>query len=864
MWARFIVDVVERCRRGAIWVAPLLLLVSAGVGVFAAGRLTIDANVANLLSADLPWQQQEAHYENLFPGTVDTLVVVVDGATPEHAETAVTALASRLTAQPDLFQSVQQPGSDPFFRKNGLLFLDLPELSELSEQLIQAQPMIGGLAADPSLRGLFNALQIALLGVRHGDIDPASLSQAITAIGAAINSVITGAEHPMSWSEILTGRTPRPEELRRFIVTKPVLDFSDIQPGARATEAVRTAARELGLTPEHGLRVRITGSVPLNDDELASVEEGAALSISLSVALVVLFLFIALRAVRLIFIVLVTLAAGFACTAAFAAVAVGTLNVISVAFVVMFVGIAVDFAIQFTVRYRAERHRAPDEITALRVTAGRIGAPLSLAATTTALGFLSFTPTDFRGVAELGLIAAGGMVIAAILTFTLLPALLTLVKPSPELAPVGFQWAAPIDRWMVKHRKLMVAVAVCLAAICAASLPWVRFDFNPLHLKDPNRESMATLLDLMNDPTANPYTADVLAPSPDAASALAEKLAALPQVERATNIDSFVPDDQDQKLAIIADLNFFLGPVLNASPARPPPDAAELRQSTSALLEALRDVIAKHGPDGGRGDLEKALAAAAAGDDALWTRLERALIPGITAELAQLRAALSAEHVERATLPPDLVREWVAPDGESRIEVMPRGDVRDNAVLADFRSAVLGVAPQATGLAITVQASADTISQALLVAGVTAAVTISIVLLVALRRIRDAFLVLAPLVLAALLTLATGVVLDLPLNFANVITLPLLLGIGVAFDIYFVTRSREGLSDVLQSAAARAVTFSALTTIGAFGTLALSHHRGTAEMGILLVIALGYALFTTVAFLPPLLAFSSKHPNSRL
>lgn len=862
MWASFIVDVVECCRRGAIWIAPLLLFVSAGLGVFAASRLTVDGNVANVLSADLPWQQQEAHYEDLFPGTVDTMVVVVDGATPEHAEAAVTALAARLAARPDLFQTVQQPGSEPFFRKNGLLFLDLPELTELSDQLIQAQPMIGGLAADPSLRGLFSALQIALLGVQHGDIEPASLAQAITAIGAAINGVVTGTEHPMSWGQILTGRAPRPEELRRFIVTKPVLDYSDIEPGARAAEAVRTAARELGLTREHGLQVRLTGSVPLNDDELASVQEGAAVSISLSVGLVVLFLFIALRAVRLVVIVLVTLAAGFACTAAFAAAAVGTLNVISIAFVVMFVGIAVDFAIQFTVRYRAERHRAPDEITALQVTAGRIGTPLSLAAATTSLGFLSFTPTDFRGVAELGLIAAGGMIIAVILTFTLLPALLTLVKPTPEPAPVGFRWTAPIDRWLVRHRKVMAALAVCLAAACAASLPWVRFDFNPLHLKDPHTESMATLLDLMNDPNANPYTADVLTPSPDAASALAQKLSALPQVERATSIDSFVPEDQDQKLAIIADLGFFLGPVLNAPATRPPPASAEVRDSASALLSALRDVIAKHGRDGGFGELETALTAVAAGDDALLTRLEQALIPGITRELAQLREALTAERVERATLPAELVREWVAPDGESRIEVMPRGDVRDNAILADFRSAVLRVAPQATGLAITVQASAETISRALLVAGVTAVVTISIVLIAALRRVRDAGLVLAPLVLAALLTLATGVVLDLPLNFANVITLPLLLGIGVAFDIYFVTRWREGLSDVLQSAAARAVTFSALTTIGAFGTLALSHHRGTAEMGILLVIALGYALFTTVVFLPPFLAFSSNDHKS--
>lgn len=860
MWANFIVEVVERCRRSAVWVTIVVLIASAALGYYAVTHLSVDGNVNNVLSSDLPWRQRQAHFDALFPGTVDTTVVVIDGATPEAADAATTALAARLSNRPDLFRSVQAPGSEPFFHKNGLLFLDVPDLEAVSEQLIQAQPMIGGLATDPSLRGLFSVLDLAFQGVQHGDIDPSGLGPPISAIAAAIKGAVTGDDHPVSWGQIFTGRPPRPEELRRFIVTQPVLDYSDIEPGAKATAAIRAAADELGLTREHsGVRVRLTGSVPLNDDELTSVEEGAWISISLSLALVVLFLSVATRSKRLVAIVLVTLAAGFCCTAAFAAGAIGTLNVISVAFVVMFVGIAVDFAIQFTVRYRGERYRQPTEVAALHSTARRIGGPLTLASVTTALGFLSFAPTDFRGVSELGIIAAAGMIIAVILTFTLLPALLTLVKPSPERAPVGFRWAAPIDRWMVENRKLMLGIALCLAVVSAAALPWVRFDFNPLHLKDPHRESMATLLDLMNDPTANPYTADVLAPSVEAAAALAKKLSALPQVERTLSLMTFIPDNQDQKLPIIEDLAFFLGPVLNSAPTAKPPSVAELRQSGATLLTTLREVVAKHGPSDGRGDLMDALAAAADANDAVWAKLTEAVIPGISAELGQLREALGAQKVDRASLPPDLVREWVAPDGTARIEALPRGDVQNNAVLDSFRKAVLSVAPDATGLAVTIQASAETISRALMIAGTTAIVTISVVLIVALRRLRDAALVLSPLILAALLTLATGVVVDLPLNFANVIALPLLLGIGVAFDIYFVTRWREGLAEPLQSAAARAVLFSALTTIGAFGTLALSHHRGTAHMGILLVIALGYALFTTVAFLPPFLAFSPKH-----
>ena len=856
MWTEFIIRTVDYCRRHAVAVASILVLASAAVGAYAVTHLTIDADVTNLLAKDLPWRKQIAVYEQSFPDTGDTLLVVIDGTTPEQADSAAGALAARLGANTALFKTVQRPDAGKFFRENGLLFLDPPELSDLADHLIQAQPMIGGLAADPSLRGLFGAFKLGLEGVQHGEIEASALDKPITAVAAAIKSTLAGSSAAVPWSEIFTGRKPGLAELRRFLITQPVLDYGDITPGARASEAIRMAARDLGLTPEHGVRVRLTGSVPLNDDELASVEQGAAVSTSVSVGVMLLVLFVAFRSVRLVGVAIAVLVAGFACTAGFAALAIGTLNVISVAFVVMFLGIAVDFAIQFTVRYRAERYRAGDDTKALQTTARRIGMPLSLAAGTTALGFLSFVPTDFRGVAELGLIAAAGMVIALILTFTLLPALLVLVRPAPERAAVGFRWTAALDRTLPRWQKPVLAVGAVLAIGAAATLPWVHFDFNPLHLKDPRTESMSTLLDLMSDPAANPYVVEILTPSVDAAVTLAKKLSALPEVERAVTLDSFIPEDQDKKLPIIEDLRFFLAPALNAASPLPPPTDDQLRKSAASLLATLRDVIGKAGREGGRGDMEEALTALSKANSETLAKIKTAVVPGVVGQLTQLRDALNAKPVDRASLPPDIVQAWVAPDGKSRIEVTPRGDVRNNEILARFRQAVESLAPDATGPGITIQASADTISHALVVAGITAAVTITIALLIALRRIRDTIYVLAPLILAALLTLATGVAIGLPLNFANVIALPLLLGIGVAFDIYFVTRWREGLPNILQSAAARAITFSALTTIGTFGTLGLSHHRGTAEMGVLLVIALGYALLTTLIFLPPLLALT--------
>jgi hypothetical protein len=206
-----------------------------------------------------------------------------------------------------------------------------------------------------------------------------------------------------------------------------------------------------------------------------------------------------------------------------------------------------------------------------------------------------------------------------------------------------------------------------------------------------------------------------------------------------------------------------------------------------------------------------------------------------------------------AKLPADVKDDWVTSDGRARVEVFPKGDMRDNDQLVDFVAQVRTVAPEATGTPVTIQESAATVTRAFTMAGIIALIAIAVLLLVVLRRIGDVVLVLAPLLLAGLLTLATGVIIDLPLNYANIIALPLLLGIGVSFDIYFVMRWRAGNGDLLQSSTARAILFSALTTGTAFGSLALSNHPGTAEMGKLLMLALAFTLLCTFILLPALL-----------
>jgi hopanoid biosynthesis associated RND transporter like protein HpnN len=653
--------------------------------------------------------------------------------------------------------------------------------------------------------------------------------------------------------------------LRRFIIVQPVLDYTALAPGAAASDAIRAAASDLGFVPKNGVRIRLTGPVPLADEEFSTVADGAALNGVLTVGAVILLLWLALRSPRIIVSILLTVAVGLLCAAAFGIAAVGSLNLISVAFAVLFVGLGVDFGIQFGVRYRSERHERGKLQDALTAAGGGIGRPLALAAASTAAGFYAFLPTDYRGVSELGLIAGTGMLIAFFLSVTLLPALIKLLAPQGESAEIGYRFLAPLDRFVTARRRMILGVSALMAAGCVALLPSLTFDFNPINLKSPKVESVATLLDLMKDPNTTPNTIDVLAPSPSAAEALGAKLSALPEVSQTVTLQSFVPDQQKEKLELISDAALLLEETLDPSAVQPEPTDAENRRALAATAESLRAAAA------GAAAAQESEAAShladlldrfATGEEALRTRATEALVPGLKTLLGQIRLSLTAKAISRDTLPAELVGDWIGKDGQARIQVFPKGDANDNATLQQFTRAVLAVAPDATGAPISIQESSRTIVRAFQQAGAWALLSITILLTLVLRRIRDVLLTLVPLFLAGLLTLGTCVVTGQPINFANIIALPLLFGIGVAFDIYFVMAWRSGARDVLQSSLTRAVIFSALTTATAFGSLWLSNHPGTASMGKLLLISLGWTLVATLLVLPAVLAqFGTSHPS---
>jgi len=849
---------VAACARHRILVALLALCLAVASLWATSTWLGVTTDTGGMFAASLPWKQRSDRLAQLFPQNDDLIVAVVDARTPEQADEAAAALAGKIAADHGHFLSVRRPDASPYLRRNALLLVDQKTLQSVLESTVDAQPFLGELVADPSLRGLASALGLAVQGLEHGQTLEGT-APALAKFHASLAAAADGRVAPLSWQQLLGGKLTDDAGRFRFVLIKPRLDYGALQPGGAASEAVRRAADSIPDVRDGAARVRLTGSVVLDDEEFASVAKGAVAGLIGSLILVTLWLYLAVRSWRLMLPIMSTLVLGLLLTTGFAAVAIGTLNLISVAFAILFVGIAVDFAIQFTVRLRERSRMHPVLVDALRETGRRSGAQILVAALATASGFLAFIPTKFIGVAQLGIIAGGGMLIAFACTLTFLPAMLCLCRPRHEPREVGFSVLRPLDGVVARHRFAVVAVFVVLAAIGGVMAGQIRFDGDPLHTKNPNSEAMRTLHDLMRDPLTNPYTIEALLPSLDSAQQAAAKLGKLSLSQDVLTLNSFLPEDQDRKLAMIADAASVLDVTL-APPAQVPAVTVDgLRQSARRLAGQIDAVAAKLAP----GDPLRAIGgdfdALARGPDAHLFAANAAVTRFLPTQLAALREALSAHKVTLADIPADIRRDWLLPDGRARLQVLPKAAVVDGHALRRWVKAALKAVPDSAGSAVWILKSADTITNAFQIAAYSALAAIAVILALALRRILDVALVMAPLLISGLLSAMLLKLSGTSLNFANIIALPLLLGVGVSFNIYFVMNWRSGANRFISSATARAVMFSALTTSTAFGSLALSRHPGTASMGILLLMSLGCTVVTTMVFVPALLAIAPRH-----
>jgi hopanoid biosynthesis associated RND transporter like protein HpnN len=856
-----IASIVAFCAQRAWWVIVVALSLGTSSAFYTARHFSIKTDVNDLFSPSLPWTKRAFEYMRTFPQY--DILIVVNAPSPEFVEQATDKLALALATRTDVVRDVREPQSGKFFKQNALLFLPTSKVAAITDELARAAPLFETLAADPSLGGTLDALALGLMGVERGELNLDAMSHTMRMASDTLEMLLAGRPTSFSWQVLANGTTPERRDLYRFIQVEPLLNFSTLEPGRAVTDAIAKTASDLELGTLYQARVRQTGQIPINDDKFSTLKEHAGINLAGTVLSVLIILWLALRSARIILAVFTSLAVGLAVSAGVGLWLVGAFNLISLAFFALFIGLGVDFSIQFGVRYRAERH----EYHALRaalVSAGKkAGAPLALAAAGTAIGFSSFFPTAYRGLSELGEIAGSGMIIAFVTGITLLPALLTVLSPPNEPRSMGFAALAPVDHFVLTYRVPIVAATLGVVFLASPLLWFLPVDFNPTHLQSASTESVATFLELRKDPQTGASAIEVITSNISTANATARRLGSLSQVSQTMTLSDLIPSDQDQKLKLIADAAREIEPVLNRQEVDPPrtdQDNIEALSSTADSLSKVAGTAQGTGADAAR-TLASLLSRLAKGDPAVRKQAEVAVSEPLRVALDKLRNLLRPQRVTLENIPADIARDWITADGRARVQVLPKGDPEDTTAMRSFVTAVLAAEPQATGPAVMLYEARNTIVQAFVQAGIFALSAIAMLLWVVLRRLADVLLTLVPLLVAGVVTLELCVILDLPLNFANIIALPLLLGVGVAFKIYYVLAWRTGKTMLVQSSLTRAVIFSAMTTAIAFGSLWLSPNPGISSMGKLMALALVSTMAAAVLFQPALMG-PPRNPSS--
>lgn len=833
-------------------------------------NLGISTDTTDMLSEELAWRKLDIEYEKQFPQFTDNVLIVIESDSPDQATDTTIKLHSALKENPRLISDIYYPNFLPYFRQSAFLFFDDEELQDLADQLATIQPFLGTLLQDKNLRGLFTMLTDTLQYKEDGeeiDLKPLLLE---------INRALENENYNVSWQRLMSSDKGLKSVYREFIVLQTLESEEELLPGEDVIEHIRTIISSLELNND-AVRIRLTGGTALSYEELKSVSEANIQAIVISFILVAIILLIGLDSIWLVFTSLITLFFGLITTTAFAAATVGELNLISVAFAVLYIGLGIDFTIHLTLRYREQALLSGKNNNALQQAMSHICRSLILCAITTSIGFYSFIPTDYQGVAELGWIAGSGMFISIFFTLTLLPALLSLrpyqsktresIKGSHRL--VEFLTTLPYNY----SRQILLFTLIVLIGFIS-QLYRVSFDINTLNLQDPENESVQTYRDLLKDSDSSPWSSVLLKENRSDAIAAIKEIEQLDLVDKVIWYEDLLPEDQEDKLFIIDEMNLFMGQLST--------DDTKVEINDIDRIEAIEKLKMKLGSFSGHNldsnqeleldhEIRKLRTHLTAllknsSDNKNLISLEKQLLSNLDGRIHALNDALDAEQVEFNNIPTQVHNRWLS-QKHYKIEIFPREDLNDNAAMERFVRQLQTYDNTVIGSPIINIEAGDAVIKAFKSAFTYALIAIALLLLALIKVKMDAAIILISVLVGSVFTFGFMLIFNIPLNFANIIGLPLLLGIGVDSGIHIADRFRQeqGLNkNIFMTSSSRGVIVSSLTTICSIGNLAFSSHTGTASMGLLLTLGLASMMISTMLILPAFLIWqnSLKKPDS--
>jgi hopanoid biosynthesis associated RND transporter like protein HpnN len=644
---------------------------------------------------------------------------------------------------------------------------------------------------------------------------------------------------------------------------------------------VRKAVEE--TKPEFAnVHLGVTGEPVLLYDELRQSEQDMIFASILTLVLILMLFFIAYGEFTRPLMAVVALLASIVICLGLTTLVIGHLNIISQAFIVMILGLGIDFGIQFLGRYEEDISLGQTPAEAVEATMATTGSALLTGGGTTAAAFYAMCFNDFTGLTELGWIAGTGVLLALAASLSILPALLLWRDRQGATAKIGamlrFGFGEKLDRNITFHPYLVLAGAAALTWFAWQQSQKITFDYNLLHLQNPEMESVQLTRELLETGKGSVIYGVAIADSVEQADGIAAKLREKAAVSKVRTLGDFVPQDQRGRMREVSRIAKVAGEISLGSGAGQGVDVAKAKKDLEFLLESSQEGAKQAKTYLG---LSKRARQAVETFEKLIPPLERAvtaldklepeearkrldrhqvkLVGSIAQNLDWLKTQRGDRPLTTEDLPPQLKERYLSKHGKVLIEVEPSVDVWERAPTEEFVGELQSVAPEATGTPVMNLEYIDLLMESYVQAALYAAGVVLVLVFLLFRRIQDVLLTLVPLAIGVLWMFGLMGFLKIQLNPANIVTLPMILGIGVAFGVYVVARYREeGRVRIFESSTGKAVVLSALTTLFGFGSMLFGEYRGLISLGLVMSLGVVCTLISAVVLLPQILCLMDR------
>ncbi len=875
---RCLVTWTHVCLRQPFAVVVVAVLTAVASGVWTAGHLGYKVSRSDLVDPKSEYNKLWIDYIREF-GEDDDAVIVVEGESREQVIAVLEEVSREAAREQTLFRSVLHEVDLSKIRAKGLHYLSADDLAAIDRFIERTQPVLDGgwaqLKVGTMVAGLASHMVAGPSQADTGE-EPAtaSLERYVESLVAGLEATPTGDLHPGDYISPWPGMPESLSTLRDlssehllakngklgFVLLRLTKEKGGFAGASAATDELRRILAR--ITDRHpGISVGLTGLPVMEDDEMRSSKNSMIWASGLSLATVVLVIIAGFGGVRHALMANGVLVIGMAWAFAWAAVSVGHLNILSVTFAVTMIGVGIDYGTYYIGRYLEQRRRGMECDEALLETSGVVGPGILTGAITTAVAFFAAALTSFVGVAELGMIAGGGILLCCLAELFVLPAVIAIVDRSvlgrriPEPVPVH-AWLAPVFR---HPRVVLLAGTACTMAM-AGGLHELRYDHNLLNLQAEGLESVAVEKKLLEECDQSVWYALSIADSREQLLERKEKLVALPGVERVDEIASLLPVDEAVKQPIIERIRGRLATL----PERPPQIPIDRLDSlgetlawaqteagkqpgglrTAWHLERARDSLRRKGPE----ECYRSLA-----------MFQQRSAGDLLSRLHALAAVADPAPPALDDLPSSLVERFVGSSGRHLLKIYGRGDIWNFEALEKFVRDVRTVDPRVTGNPVQAYEGSLEMKRSYEQAGLYALIVILGVLWLDFGSLRHSLLAAMPLAIGMLQTLGLMGLVGIDLNPANLIGIPLIFGIAVDYGVHIVHDALERPGPYRISAStANSVLVDALTTILGFGALMVASHRGLESLGRLLTLGVTTCTLTSLVLLPALLALMHR------